>query len=288
MRKLYNLPLAICLVFSIAFGLDTVAVLKFTSSSFPEDAISTITNKVVQLMVAENKFIVIDRRHTESVLKEQMLQQTGCTDTSCAVKLGRLLNARYIFTGELNNLSGILTLMINQIDVSTGQVVNTYEAKCNNCLLNEFYSIYLNDILKHDSYQERISNSLTIVSDRETAIYIDNKYFGNVVKLDNDKSEFGLEISNLSLGYHSISVCSESEAKDANENSQAKYDYFMAQAKQIENSKRVIQYITLAAIEIGKLEKCHRGQIGVDIDKNSKLILHYNNLLFVKDNKQLQ
>ena len=41
-------------------------------------------------LINTHRFIVIERAQMDSILKEQGLQQTGCTDQECAVKAGRL------------------------------------------------------------------------------------------------------------------------------------------------------------------------------------------------------
>jgi len=65
-------------------------------------------------------FIIVERDQMNAILKEQGLQMTGCTDSSCAVKFGRILSARRIVVGEISKIGGKLLITARYVDVTSG------------------------------------------------------------------------------------------------------------------------------------------------------------------------
>ncbi len=73
-------------------------------------------------MVKSGLFQVIDRKSIQSVLKEQAFQQTGCTDTTCAVRVGQLLAANKMLTGTIKKIGSRIIINANIIDVEKGTI----------------------------------------------------------------------------------------------------------------------------------------------------------------------
>lgn len=67
----------------------------------------------------------------EKILQEQAFQSTGCTDSACAVKIGQLLNMHYMIVGSLSKFGSMYVISIDMIDVETGKIVTTEQAKNN-------------------------------------------------------------------------------------------------------------------------------------------------------------
>jgi len=67
-------------------------------------------------------FRVIERSEMESVLKEQNLQLTGCTDTECAVQLGKILSARKMLIGTIGRLGTKYIINARIVDVERGEM----------------------------------------------------------------------------------------------------------------------------------------------------------------------
>jgi type IV secretory pathway VirB10-like protein len=58
----------------------------------------------------------------DSVLKEQALQQTGCTSQECAVQVGKMLGVRKLITGRITKVDENLWLLSAQlVDVETAE-----------------------------------------------------------------------------------------------------------------------------------------------------------------------
>ena len=73
-------------------------------SGVDPNAAATVTDLLSSELVSLRRFDVVDRKNMESIMKEQALQQGGCTDQACAVKLGNLLNVQKMVVGSLSKL----------------------------------------------------------------------------------------------------------------------------------------------------------------------------------------
>ncbi|MEK6794899.1 MAG: hypothetical protein AABZ39_08990 [Spirochaetota bacterium] len=51
------------------------------------------------------------------------MQQTGCTDASCAVKIGQLLNMQFMILGNVAKLGSRYILTIDIVDVEKGSII---------------------------------------------------------------------------------------------------------------------------------------------------------------------
>jgi len=67
-------------------------------------------------------FRVIERSEMDSILKEQGFQQSGCTETECAVEVGKLLSARKILVGTVGKLGERYIINARIVDVELGEM----------------------------------------------------------------------------------------------------------------------------------------------------------------------
>ncbi|MBU1078273.1 MAG: CsgG/HfaB family protein [Spirochaetes bacterium] len=67
-------------------------------------------------------FRVVERSEMNSILKEQGLQFTGCTETECAVQVGKLLSARKILVGSVSKLGTSFIINARIVDVERGEM----------------------------------------------------------------------------------------------------------------------------------------------------------------------
>jgi len=85
-----------------------IAVLPFDSSHISSSHASLSTSVVNGMfetqLVKTGKFIVIERKRIEEVLKEQGLGLSGAVDASTAVKVGKILGVELILTGDITQL----------------------------------------------------------------------------------------------------------------------------------------------------------------------------------------
>ncbi|MEK7764746.1 MAG: SUMF1/EgtB/PvdO family nonheme iron enzyme [bacterium] len=102
----------------------TAAVLDFEAVNTSAGDAAVVVSFVRSALVKTRLYSVVERRRMERVLSEQAFQQTGCTTSECAVKLGKLLNARKVIAGSLSVLGKERYLNIRLVDVETGEIEN--------------------------------------------------------------------------------------------------------------------------------------------------------------------
>ncbi|MBN8216596.1 MAG: hypothetical protein J0L75_08125 [Spirochaetes bacterium] len=100
-----------------------IAVLPVEAKAGVDPSVAlAVSDLLAQELVSLRKFTVVERSRLQQVLKEQALQQSGCTEQSCAVKLGNLLNVQKIAAGSVTRLGSKHIIAVNLIDVERGQV----------------------------------------------------------------------------------------------------------------------------------------------------------------------
>lgn len=99
-----------------------VAILDFTPENTETTYARAVRNIFEISLFKTNKFRILERDKIESILKEQGFQMSGCTDTSCAVEIGRILSADMVVTGSLNKISGY-TIAVRFIDITGGNIL---------------------------------------------------------------------------------------------------------------------------------------------------------------------
>ncbi len=67
-------------------------------------------------------FRVIERSEMKTILKEQEFQLSGCTETECAVEVGRLLSVKKILIGTIGKLGKKYIINARIVDVGKGEV----------------------------------------------------------------------------------------------------------------------------------------------------------------------
>ncbi len=99
-----------------------IAVLDFKAEGIPTAIATTISNMVRTDLVNSRKFLVVERGQVATILEEQGLQQTGCTDSECAVQMGKLLSAHRMLLGDVTRLDDNYYVTIRVVDVEKGVV----------------------------------------------------------------------------------------------------------------------------------------------------------------------
>jgi DNA-binding beta-propeller fold protein YncE len=106
-----------------------VAVTDFESQGVAGSVASIVTEWLRDEVLKNGAYRMLERRRMDAVLAEQSLQQTGCTDQDCAVKLGKLLNVRRMIVGSLGKFESSYVIVMRMVDVENGQVVWSGTAK---------------------------------------------------------------------------------------------------------------------------------------------------------------
>jgi Ca-activated chloride channel family protein len=123
-RKLANLFNELVLN-SPAGERPVVAVAGFASRKPGADALLALIDEVALVhLSASGRMVLVDRANLDKVLDEQALQLSGLVDTDAAVRVGQLLAARYIVTGQVQVLPTQAVVFSRMIDVASGEILS--------------------------------------------------------------------------------------------------------------------------------------------------------------------
>jgi TolB-like protein len=133
MKKIIIL-VSVCFLFGIQLisaEKMRIAVIDFTPNNISKYAAKAVSENISIEMTKKGDFVMIERSQMSSILSEQGLQQTGCTDTACAVEMGKLLSARKILVGTLTKIGSVFTLNAKVVDVESGKIDFAESERCN-------------------------------------------------------------------------------------------------------------------------------------------------------------
>jgi TolB-like protein len=107
-----------------------IAVLPFAqgvSTGDDRQDLAALSIGLQQIMItelAQNPDLrVVDRAVLRDLMAEQDLGATGRVDGETAARIGRLVGARYVFTGGFNDIEGVFRLDGRVVDVETSEVI---------------------------------------------------------------------------------------------------------------------------------------------------------------------
>jgi len=106
-----------------------IAILDFRPNNVSAGDAAVVSDFVRSAFVKSGVYIVVDKAGMEQLLAEQAFQQTGCTDSDCAVKLGKLLNVQKMVVGNYSMAGSVRFLTASLVDVETGRIERTGKVK---------------------------------------------------------------------------------------------------------------------------------------------------------------
>ncbi len=104
---------------------DAIAVLNLEGQGISNLEAQTLTGRFASTLSQIGKMTLVERSKMESILKEQEFQQSGCTDSDCAVEIGELLNVQFLVSGGIGKLGDTYTVDVKMFSVETGAVAKT-------------------------------------------------------------------------------------------------------------------------------------------------------------------
>jgi len=106
----------------------TMAVSNFEPQNVSAGDAAVISDMLRNQMIREGAFNMVEKANMDKVLQEQAFQQTGCTTSECAVKLGKVLNVKYLVVGGFGKVMDQYMLNMRVIDVETAKAIYSDEA----------------------------------------------------------------------------------------------------------------------------------------------------------------
>jgi hypothetical protein len=99
-----------------------IAVLDFAAKNVSKDDADILSDFFRSELIKTGKFDVLDRTHIRKILNEQHFQSSGATDVNNVIKIGKLINAQYIFVGAYSKLDTFFMLNIDMVNIQTGKI----------------------------------------------------------------------------------------------------------------------------------------------------------------------
>jgi TolB-like protein len=100
----------------------SVAVLDFVAKNVSTDDADILTEFFKSALIKTGKFDVLDRSHIAKIVDEQHFQSSGVTDINNVVKVGKLINAQYVFVGTYSKLDSMFMLNVDMVNIQTGKI----------------------------------------------------------------------------------------------------------------------------------------------------------------------
>lgn len=131
MRLVPLVLLALGLLVRAADAADppTVAILYFDYTGKTAE-LEVLRKGLAQMLISDlsgsGAIRLVERDRIEEILAELKLQASTKIDPQSAVKMGKLLGARYLVLGNYFDLSGVLRVDARIIEVETGRVITSF------------------------------------------------------------------------------------------------------------------------------------------------------------------
>lgn len=121
------------------FSKERVAVLDFEAKDVEESDALAIADLFRSDLVGTGKFIVLERGNMQSILNEHELTMKGLTNEASASEIGELLAVNYLFLGNLSKFGNKFIMVIDKINVETGEI--EYSVKKNAVNIDAFLEL---------------------------------------------------------------------------------------------------------------------------------------------------
>ena len=97
-----------------------LAVMDFQAKGVSSDIAKNTSELIRAELINSGRYLIIERAQMDQILKEQGIQQTGCTDISCAVQVGQILSANKILIGSIMKIGKNIVISGRIVDVEKG------------------------------------------------------------------------------------------------------------------------------------------------------------------------
>ena len=116
----------ILIVLSISFSQEEyIAIMTLDGIGLTDEEASILTERLTNKMIELKKYTIIERSNVDKIMNEQKFQYSGCTDTQCAVEIGKMLNSNYILIGSVSKLGQTYSMDCRIIDVETSEALTS-------------------------------------------------------------------------------------------------------------------------------------------------------------------
>lgn len=92
-----------------------------------------LTNDLQEQLSQTGRFNFVERRNLDSLLKEQAIQMSGVVSDQSAIKIGSMLGAKYLISGNLGKIDETTVIYVQITNCENGKVLGTASARCRRC-----------------------------------------------------------------------------------------------------------------------------------------------------------
>ncbi len=131
MRKLQRLIFFILLFFlfqnSYPQALPKIAVLDFKAYGISNNESAAFSDRLRSELVRTNSYIVLDKERVDNKLQDASSKLSACTDTECAIEIGKILKIEKIVSGKIRKMqTNSYMIDILYIDIESGQIERAF------------------------------------------------------------------------------------------------------------------------------------------------------------------
>ncbi len=105
----------------------SITVLPFEQSGEVSEFSVSFQDNLINALVNQNRFRMIERTQLDMILREQKLSRTKLIDRNTALKLGNLIAARSILTGSIVETRTGIEIVARMIDTETSEILATQD-----------------------------------------------------------------------------------------------------------------------------------------------------------------
>ncbi|MBN1355167.1 hypothetical protein JXA40_02740, partial [bacterium] len=135
MNKCIGISVLFMWIVSIASGISAgdldrnLAVLNFKAQNTGATDAVIVSDQIRSGFVSRTNLVIVDRVRMDAILKEQSVQLHDCTESSCAVRAGELLNVRWIVMGSFSKFGKRFLVNAELVDVESGRIARSCNRK---------------------------------------------------------------------------------------------------------------------------------------------------------------
>jgi len=191
---------------------ERVAILEFTAFNCQDSMGNAITDIIGAKIFNTHIFTLVERTQITQVFKELELQQTGCTDSECAIEVGKLLSANKIIVGMIHKIDKYI-IVIKIINIANGKIEGSYKAEAaKESNLDDAVTLIVEKIIFDFRSEEYFSYSLSPCYIMTAGDFSDLADWGYGINTNFSINNlfFHHSVLTLSLGFYSFEGADES------------------------------------------------------------------------------
>ena len=212
---------------SCMYGAKYLAVLELEPVGLSNTEAKILTQRLTSQLIAISDYTIVERANIEKILKEQKFQNSGCTDSECAVEIGQLINADVTVIGTVSKFGETYTIDARIISVEGGEALEsasyTHTGKIDELVKTGIESVahellgipYEPGLESGDVKESEFGGTLNITSEPEGAkVYIGGNYFKKTPLLLKDFPSGNHDVIITLEGYDDYSTTVKLRPKD--------------------------------------------------------------------------